>query len=68
MARKVLKGEVTSEPKDTTGAIESIRDLRVARDSAVKSRTAALTQLGDLLITAPAALRESINSATKSPS
>jgi len=63
-ARKVLAGEAMSEPKDTTGAIESIRVLRVARDSAVKSRTVALTQLGDLLVTAPTALRESINAAT----
>lgn len=37
---------------------ESIRQLTVARDGAVKARTAALGQLGDLIITAPAPLRE----------
>ena len=60
----MLTGEAASEPKDTTGAIESIRVLRVARDSAAKSPTAAPTWLDDPLITAPAALRESINAAT----
>lgn len=59
-ARKVLSGEATTVVKDTTGPIESIRVLRVARDSAVKSRSAALTQLQDLLVTAPGELRESI--------
>ena len=38
-ARKVLSGEATTIPKDTTGAVEAIRQLKVARDSAVKSRT-----------------------------
>jgi transposase len=57
-ARKVLSGEATAVPKDTTGAVEAIRLLRGARASAVKARAAAVVQLGDLLVTAPAALRE----------
>jgi len=44
--------------KDTTGIVESIRQLTVARDGAVKARSAALCQLGDLITTAPAELRE----------
>jgi transposase len=39
---------------------ESIRQLMVARDGAVKARTAALGQLGDLIITAPVPLREKL--------
>lgn len=60
-ARKVLSGEASALPKVTTGVIESIRLLRIARESAVKARSVALVQLQDILITAPVALRESIN-------
>ena len=59
-ARKVLAGETVVVPKDTAGAIESIRQLRVAREGAVKARSAALCQLGGLIVTAPAELRESL--------
>lgn len=61
-ARKVLSGEATAAAKDTTGIVEAIRQLSVARNSAVKARSAALCQLGDLLVTAPAALREQLDS------
>lgn len=57
-ARKVLSGEATGVVKDTTGIVEAIRQLTVARDGAVKARVAALSQLFGLLITAPAPLRE----------
>jgi hypothetical protein len=57
-ARKVLSGEATGAPKNTQGIVEAIRQLTVAREGAMKARTAALCQLGDLLITAPADLRE----------
>ena len=53
-ARKVLSGEATAQPKDTTGSVEAIRQLRLVRASAIKARTAALEQLGDLTTTAPA--------------
>jgi transposase len=59
-ARKVLSGEATGTPKDTSGVVEAIRQLTVAREGAVKARTAALCQLGDLLVTAPAAVREQL--------
>ena len=61
-ARKVLSGEATGAAKDTTGIVEAIRQLSVARDGAVKARAAALCQLGALLVTAPAALREQLES------
>jgi len=62
-ARKVLSGEARALAKDTTGAIESIRLLKVARESAIKARKVALVQIRDVLITAPAELREHIEAA-----
>jgi transposase len=59
-ARKVLSGEAAGAAKDTSGIVESIRQLTVARDGAVKARAAALCQLGDLLVTSPALLRETL--------
>ena len=57
-ARKVLAGVATAHPKRTDSVIESIRFLMLARDSAVKARTAAIVQLQDILVTAPAEVRE----------
>jgi transposase len=44
-ARAVLSGQATGTPKDSSGAVEAIRVLRVARGGAVKARTAAVNQL-----------------------
>ncbi len=63
-ARKVLSGEATAAAKDTTGIVESIRQLAVGRVGAVKARSAALCQLGDLITTAPAELRERLTERT----
>jgi transposase len=57
-ARAVLSGEADTVPKDRTGVVEAIRMLRLTRDGAVKARTAAANQLRDLLVTAPASVRE----------
>lgn len=57
-ARQALAGHAVVIPKRTDGIVEAIRQLRVARDSAVKSRTAALNQLTELIVTAPDALRQ----------
>jgi len=59
-ARKAMSGQARVTPKLTTGIVESIRIIRVARDSAVRSRTRAIVQMRDLLVTAPAGLREQI--------
>jgi transposase len=64
-ARKVLSGEARVIPKDTTGAVEAIRQLQIARHSAVKARSAALCQLGELLTTAPASVRETVTGQRK---
>ncbi len=60
-ARKVLSGEAAAAATDTTGVVEAIRQLSVARNSAVKARSAALCQLGGLLVAAPADLRAQLD-------
>ena len=59
-ARKVLAGEATTTPKRTDSVVESIRFLMLARESAVKARSAALVQLQDILVTAPSTVRETV--------
>jgi transposase len=61
-ARKVVSGEASAIPKDTTGSVEAIRQLRLVRAGAVKARTAALAQLGELIVTAPQSVREELAS------
>ncbi len=59
-ARAALAGKASATPKQTDGIVESIRQLRVARQGAIKARTAAMAQLRDLIITAPEPLREGL--------
>ena len=59
-ARAALSGTATAIPKQTTGVVEAIRQLMVARTGALKARTAALQQLDDLIITAPEHLRSEL--------
>ncbi|MGE2691174.1 IS110 family transposase [Mycolicibacterium pulveris] len=55
-ARAVLAGHGLAVPKDPhTGALKA---LLIARRGAIKARTAAIQQIKDLLVTAPAELRE----------
>ena len=44
-ARSVLAGQATATPKTADGAVEMIRQFKVARDTAVKARTAAMNTL-----------------------
>ena len=57
----MLAGDAPAVPKVTNGVVESIRILTVARNSAVKARSIAMSQLQDILVTAPAQLREQIS-------
>jgi transposase len=59
-AAMVLAGEALGDPKSADGAAEMVRVLRVARVSGVRARAKAYTALQDLLVTAPAALREQL--------
>lgn len=59
-ARSVLSGVATARPKITTGAVESVRVIKIARDGAMKARIAAMGQLRDLATTAPEAVRQQL--------
>ena len=59
-ARAALSGTATAVPKHTSGIVEAIRQLMVARTGALKARTAALQQLDDLTITAPQTLHDEL--------
>lgn len=60
-ARAVLGDEAVTVPKDSDGPVEAIQVLKVTKDSAVKARGArAVNQRKNLLVTAPAHIRESL--------
>ena len=63
-ARSVLAGQATAIPKTADGAVEMLRQLKVARDTAVKARTSAMITLKQILVTAPPALRETLQPLT----
>jgi transposase len=56
-ARTVLSGIGTSTPKLANGQVEAIRVIKIARDTAVKARTAAVISLKSILVTASDELR-----------
>jgi transposase len=60
-ARSVLSGQAIAAPKTQTGSVEMIRHLKVARDTAVKSRSVAMVTLKTLIINAPAELRDGLD-------
>lgn len=59
-ARAVQAGTATGTPKSRDGVVESVRALRVARNGAMKSHTAAINALRQMIITAPTQLREQL--------
>jgi transposase len=63
-ARAVLSGDATVTPKSADGPIESVRQLRVARNGATKARTAAANQMHSLTDTAPDELRAKLRALT----
>ena len=60
-ARAVLGGQATARPKSGTSTVEMIRQLKVVRDTAVKSRSQAMIALKTLIVNAPASLREPLD-------
>jgi transposase len=56
-ARAALAGVRTGTPKDRSGAVEALRNLRVARRSAIDQRADCQRRLKSLIVTAPEALR-----------
>lgn len=59
-ARQVLAGVATAVPKTADGQVEMIRQIKVARDTAVKARTSAIITLKQIVVNAPASLREEL--------
>lgn len=57
-ARAVLAGFATAVPKTADGTVEMIRQLKIAHDTAVKERSAAMVTLKAMLIHAPEQLRK----------
>jgi transposase len=66
-ARAVLSGEATALPKAGTGSVEMIRHLKVARDTAVKSKTQAMQTLKAIIVISPLVLREQLCAQAHSP-
>ncbi len=56
-ARAVQSGEAAGKPKSHDGPVEALRALKAVQRSANKSRTQALNQIHNLLVTAPEELR-----------
>ena len=63
-ARSVLAGIATAIPKTADGAAEMVRQIKIARDTAVKARSAAIITLKSLVVNAPDALRETLEPLT----
>ena len=63
-ARSVLAGQATATPKTGDGVVEMIRQLKIARDTAGKARTAAMVTLKPIVVHAPPHLREALHALT----
>jgi transposase len=64
-ARAVLNNTAASVPKTNDGVVEMIRQIKVAKDVAVKARTAAMITLKAVLVAAEPALREQLRPLSK---
>ena len=64
-ARAVMGGHASATPKTNDGTVEMIRQIKVAKDVAVKARTAAMISLKTIIVNAPAELREQLQPLTK---
>ena len=64
-ARAVLAGHATAIPKSADGAVEMIRQVKVAKDVAVKARTSAMISLKQVIVNAPPELREELQPLSK---
>jgi transposase len=59
-ARAVLSGRATTTPKAGDGPVEMARMFKLAKASAIKSRTQAINQLKSILVSADPELRETL--------
>ena len=60
-ARAVLAGQASAIPKNREGAVESLRALTIARNSAVKATTTASNQIKAILVGASQQLRDAMS-------
>jgi len=65
-ARSVLSGIATAIPKSADGSSEMVRQIKIARDTAVKARSSAIITLKTLIVNAPGELRETLEPLTNS--
>jgi transposase len=63
-ARAVLAGTATSIPKSADGTVEMLRQVKIAKDTAIKARSQAMVALKTVIVTAPAELREQLEPLT----
>ena len=63
-ARSVLAGQATATPKTGDGVVEMIRQLKIARETAGKARTAAMVTLKQIVVNAPPHPREALHALT----
>ncbi len=63
-AHAVLSNRATTTANTTDGSVEMLRMFKLARASAVKSRTQAINQLKAVIVNADPALRETLTSLT----
>jgi transposase len=66
-AKAALAGERTGTPKQRDGRVEALRNLRVARRSAVDQRADAQRQIKTLIVTAPDDLRTQLRGLAVKP-
>lgn len=64
-ARAVLAGTAKATPKSADGVVEMIRQLKVAKDTAVKGRTVAIIALKALIVNVDPELREELQGLSK---
>jgi len=64
-ARAVLAGKADAIPKTADGVVEMIRQIKVAKDVAVKARTSAMISLKTVLVNAPDELRQMLQPLSK---
>ncbi|WP_222721444.1 IS110 family transposase [Actinomadura sp. HBU206391] len=60
-ARAVPAGTAAAVPKSGDGCVEMIRQIKIAKDTAVKSRSQAMIALKTTMVNAPAELREELD-------
>ena len=59
-ARAGLAGHANAVPKTNDGTVEMLRQIKIAKDTAVKARTAAMISIKAVLVTAVPELREEL--------